>query len=204
MLGFNLSGCGTMWTVHVVSLPDSSGLRLTVSRDAKLATFADIILGLREDASFRAAWNAALAAIHFTAFRWETPPSTTASRDHEFECVILNDPHLDRRPDSTSFTEYFTSAATGIAVFPNLRKDATLIVPCPVASASAYGHLAAFVRHAPAHQQDALWKAVGDTWNQRLSPVPVWLSTAGAGVPWLHVRFDSVPKYYGHAPYRKI
>jgi hypothetical protein len=30
----------------------------------------------------------------------------------------------------------------------------------------------------------------------------VWLSTAGAGVPWLHVRLDDAPKYYGHAAYR--
>ena len=25
---------------------------------------------------------------------------------------------------------------------------------------------------------------------------PVWLSTEGSGVPWLHVRMDSRPKYY--------
>ncbi len=31
---------------------------------------------------------------------------------------------------------------------------------------------------------------------------PVWLSTAGAGVSWLHVRLDDRPKYYGHGPYR--
>jgi hypothetical protein len=31
---------------------------------------------------------------------------------------------------------------------------------------------------------------------------PEWLSTAGAGVSWLHVRLDDRPKYYGYAPYR--
>ncbi len=36
----------------------------------------------------------------------------------------------------------------------------------------------------------------------RLNSKPVWLSTAGAGVSWLHVRLDDKPKYYGHAPYR--
>ncbi|MDP1796726.1 MAG: hypothetical protein Q8K78_04560 [Planctomycetaceae bacterium] len=78
-----------------------------------------------------------------------------------------------------------------------------MIVPCPIANQVAYGHLAAFVRHAPPSQRDALWKAVGEVWDKRVSQTPVWLSTAGAGVPWLHVRFDSLPKYYWHSPYRR-
>jgi hypothetical protein len=32
---------------------------------------------------------------------------------------------------------------------------------------------------------------------------PVWLSTAGAGVPWLHLRLDDRPRYYGFAPFRR-
>jgi hypothetical protein len=35
----------------------------------------------------------------------------------------------------------------------------------------------------------------------RVSTTPVWLSTAGAGVAWLHVRLDDRPKYYSHRPY---
>ena len=31
---------------------------------------------------------------------------------------------------------------------------------------------------------------------------PVWLSTNGDGVSWLHVRTDERPKYYTHGPYR--
>ena len=38
---------------------------------------------------------------------------------------------------------------------------------------------------------------------RRLGTAPVWLSTAGAGVSWLHVRLGDRPKYYGHAPYRQ-
>jgi hypothetical protein len=37
---------------------------------------------------------------------------------------------------------------------------------------------------------------------RRMSAKPVWLSTAGAGVSWLHVRLDDQPKYYGFALYR--
>ena len=50
---------------------------------------------------------------------------------------------------------------------------------------------------------DALWQVVGEAMERRLGTEPVWLSTAGAGVSWLHVRLDDRPKYYGHAPYRR-
>ena len=33
--------------------------------------------------------------------------------------------------------------------------------------------------------------------------VPVWTSTSGLGVYWLHVRLDSRPKYYQHQPFKK-
>ena len=79
-----------------------------------------------------------------------------------------------------------------------MSKDAILIVPQPVAEASAYGHLAAFVRLAPVPQRQSLWSAVGETLGRRVGEKPVWLSTAGTGVSWLHVRLDDRPKYYGY------
>jgi hypothetical protein len=51
-------------------------------------------------------------------------------------------------------------------------------------------------------QQRALWQSVGEAMSRRIGARPVWLSTAGAGVAWLHVRLDDRPKYYGYAPYR--
>ena len=38
----------------------------------------------------------------------------------------------------------------------------------------------------------------------RTSELPVWVSTNGDGVAWLHVRIDERPKYYAYAPYRKF
>ena len=35
-----------------------------------------------------------------------------------------------------------------------------------------------------------------------LSDQPLWVSTCGLGVYWLHVRLDSFPKYYRYAPYQ--
>ena len=44
---------------------------------------------------------------------------------------------------------------------------------------------------------------LADAIAARVGAEPVWLSTAGAGVPWLHVRLDDRPKYYGFGPYRQ-
>jgi len=146
-----------------------------------------------------------LADAPFSAFRWETPPITTASAVRPFEFVLLDSPELATHPDPDAFAEHFGDPAgsTDVVSFPNLNNDAILVVPCPRGPLSAYGHIAAFVREAPDAQKHALWRLVGELMQRRLGPRPVWLSTAGAGVPWLHVRLDQKPKYYGHAPYRE-
>jgi len=62
------------------------------------------------------------------------------------------------------------------------------------------------VRNAAAAEKAALWALVGTTLTQALSQrgnQPTWLNTEGSGVPWLHVRMDSVPKYYHTGAYRR-
>jgi hypothetical protein len=190
-----------MWTFPNEKL--SAGvLRFGVSRDGKPVTFADVIHAWQTDAEFHSLFNAVLAESPFSAFRWETPGVTTSTATRPFEFVLLDEPSLARRVDAEAFAEHFR-AKEAVVVFANLRGDATLIVPCPFADHSAYGHLAAFVRGAPESQRDALWMLVGEAMSVRAGTKPVWLSTAGAGVSWLHVRLDDRPKYYGHDPYRK-
>lgn len=145
-----------------------------------------------------------LAKSPFRAVRWEVPVVTLSTVTRDFEFVILDCPFLERKPDSQAFAEHF-ELATGnpVVVIPNLGGDAIMVVPRPIAGPECYGHLAAFVRSAPEWQQHALWRAVGKTMRQSLANRPVWLSTAGAGVSWLHVRIDNRPKYYAFAPYRE-
>ena len=52
-------------------------------------------------------------------------------------------------------------------------------------------------RLAPDGQRVAFWAKVGAVYEALVKQGrPVWLSTEGSGVPWLHVRMDSRPKYY--------
>ncbi|MGV3723769.1 MAG: DUF6940 family protein [Actinomycetota bacterium] len=175
-----------------------------VSGDAPVS-FAAVLALLRTDPRFSDSFNSLLAEAPFEAFRWETPPVTATTVQRDFEFVLLDAPGLDRPPDSASFAPQLQRLADGnrVAAFPNLGNDAFLIVPRPLAATSAYGHLAAFVRNAPEPQRYDLWQAVGAAMEARLGDQPVWLSTAGMGVPWLHVRLDSRPKYYGYEPYTR-
>src|SRR5207248_1989453 len=152
------------------------------------------------DEVFRSFFINILTDAPYAVFRWETPPVAAASVDRPFEFVLLDSPGLATSPDPTPFAEFLRddSASDSTVSFPNLGRDAILVVPRPIALRSVYGHLAAFVRGAPETQVHALWARVGRVMEETLGPAPVWLSTAGAGVPWLHVRLDSRPKYYGY------
>ena len=134
--------------------------------------------------------------------------------------------------DSKTFSEYFNrpggESDEGV-VFDNLGRDARMIAPrpplrkdtwsssssssssLPIDYLSPYCHLAKFVREAPTKQVDEVFAMVAREYLhrlKRLSPTnkkqqPVWLSTSGLGVAWLHFRLDSSPKYYQYKPFAK-
>ncbi|MCP4092056.1 MAG: hypothetical protein GY747_01305 [Planctomycetes bacterium] len=173
--------------------------------DGRPLTFSDVFHYWQESEAFRSVWIELLASIPFQAFRWELPAVTTAQLEKAFECALLEDDSLHRSANCTPFVGHFiTSNTKEVLGFPNLGSDAFMIVPRPGAAQDACAHLASFSRSAPAPKQHALWEAVGEAMEQRVGPTPIWLSTAGDGVAWLHVRLDDAPKYYGHAPYRNF
>jgi hypothetical protein len=193
-----------MWSTRCEALATNRGTRFGIDLDSRPATFAEVLRGWVEDEALRATFTALLAGSRFAAFRWETPPVTAATVKRDFEFVLVDSPELTRSADPRAFAKYFDRAGDrGVVVFPNLGQDALMVAPAPVSDASCYAHLAAFVRGAPLWQQHALWHAVGEALLARVGGEPLWLSTAGAGVAWLHVRLDSWPKYYAYAPYRK-
>jgi len=194
-----------MWSCRSEELADGRGIRCVLTHKDAAVSVANVHRAWEADVEFRTWFNQLLADVPFSAFRWETPAVTTITANRPFEFVMMNDLRLDRQPDPTAFAEYFRSEVDGTEVveFTNLGGDAILVVPCPVAETTAYGHLGAFVRKAPEKQRHAFWKTVGAKMNQRIGNKPVWLNTAGAGVPWLHMRLDDRPKYYRYSPYQQ-
>lgn len=193
-----------MWTTRSEKLADGRILKVAIDLDSSPVSYVEVIRLWQHDAGFRSFFCTLLADAPFRAFRWETPPITAASAHRPFEFVLLDSPGLARDPDPDAFAAHFGTnpAVDGVVSFPNLGGDAILVVPCPVSRQSAYGHLAAFVRRAPEPQKHSMWALVGKVTEETLGPAPVWVSTAGAGVSWLHVRLDKRPKYYGYGPYK--
>lgn len=194
--GYTLSGLGDKTEISIKDVvsqtePLANGLLVRLNSEDLPVSFSEVLRGWKNDSVFRQFFNGLLDAAPYAAFRWETPPITAASANRPFEFVILDSPGLASEPDPDAFAQYFAKTGEGkdIVSFANLNNDAILVVPCPLGPLSAYSHLAAFVRKAPDAQKHSLWKAVGEQMERQFGPAPVWLSTAGAGVSWLHVRY---------------
>jgi hypothetical protein len=194
-----------MWRSVVEPLQDGRVRKSMIERDGARLSYASVLDLWQRDQQFRTFFIAQLAEAPFDAYFWECTPVTDATAACMFEFVLVDSPQLARvPPDARAFAAQFEAGDTtdGIATFWNLGRDALLVAPCPRAPLDAYPHIAAFVRTAPVEQQHALWRAVGAAVEQCLSSAPVWLSTSGLGVYWLHIRLDSRPKYYSFRPYR--
>ena len=181
-------------------------LRIRLLRDGQTLSWSNAVDRWQNDQSFRSYFVSVLVDAPFPAYFLETPPVTNDTLDREFEFVLVGSQQLAGvRTDQSAFANHFASAEPGASViaFSNLGGDATLIVPCPRAPLSAYSQISAFARWAPDEQQHQLWKWVGAALERKLGAQPIWLSTSGLGVYWLHIRLDSAPKYYTHEPYRK-
>lgn len=196
-----------MWNSHIEVENGGKIRRISILCDREALRYSEVLEHWCSDAGFRGYFIRLLADAPFPAYFWETPPITRASVDQLFECVLVDSPGLDGvAANRQAFAEYFAAAQAGETVvsFPSLGKDACLIVPCPGGSAEACAHLASFSRDAPESQQHALWHRVGTTALHRLSERPLWISTSGLGIYWLHVRLDSRPKYYTYPPYTRV
>ena len=190
------------WNSRVES-PDSRTRRYLVLHEGRAASFGDVLRGWEEDEGFRSYFISLLREAPFGAFRWETQSATWSNVERDFEFVLIDSPGLDRRPEAHVFDEQIGKSKDEAVAFANLGGDATLVVPREMTDPSAYVHLASCVRRAPREQVDFLFRLVGRTVLSLLGESPLWVSTAGMGVAWLHVRIDSRPKYYGYLPYTR-
>lgn len=165
--------------------------------------YSDVLDLWENDPAFVDFYLSVLKGCGFYSFVWETPPISSSTVERAFEFVLHNSPAASASPDRTTYAQYFDteSAKHGIVAFDNLGGDALLVVPSPIRADANYSGLAEFFREAPLFQQRALWRELAHHARTRLSAHPMWISVAGGGIGWLHIRLDSAPKYYRYAPY---
>ena len=187
--------------------PRDGTTRVCVLQDGEAISYAAAVNLLGGSEDFRTWFVDVLASAPYSSYFWETPPITGNTIDRDFEYVLVDGPMLAAQsPDTRAFAEYFrdTDGAGSIAVIPNLGGDAIMIVPQILGPASAYTDLATFLRHGPDDQKHELLRALASAINERIGQRPVWVSTSGLGVAWLHLRLDSRPKYYQYRPFTEF
>lgn len=186
---------------------DQSCLRCIILCDGVQITYNKFVEGIRLDEQFRNVFFDFIATCEFDAVNWELPPVNQATFEQPFEFVLIeNRPLATVEPNSAPFAEHYDNAGNGrgVVTFTNLRNDAKLVVPCPLDEPESYTHFAGFIREAPEDQVHALLEQVGHQIQRHLSEEWLWVSTAGMGVYWLHVRVSEVPKYYRHRGYASV
>ena len=191
-----------MWEAKLE--PIASGVQAHLHENGDALSFRRFFELLEHDAGFVRWYSAELAGSQYQAIFWELPQLTEATVDLQAEFVLIEYSALaSLPPDMAPFRGQFDRhPGASVITFRNLGGDALLVVPAPLTEAEAYPHLGAFLRHAPRSQVETLWRTAAVCMRQDLSASPTWLSTAGLGVCWLHLRLDTRPKYYRFTPYK--
>ncbi|EKX46959.1 hypothetical protein GUITHDRAFT_107309 [Guillardia theta CCMP2712] len=135
-------------------------------------------------------------SVPFKSYFWETVPfSGKTAGTVEFQFVCLDAPSLEGSPaDCTSF---------GSANVDGKEVDRY----------ASHAQISTFLRDVDNSSKLKLFQELGRTLQENvldqagnfsmLGPTSsVWVNTEGSGVPWLHLRIDTRPKYYHYAPFR--
>lgn len=194
------------YSADVVSSNNGNVRRYTLSKSGAPLNYADVLELWEKENEFLDFFLKIFKQTGFQSYVWETPPLSTGNLWRNFEFVLVSQPKSSARPDTETFKDYFDTSNTlsGVVAFPNLGHDAVLVVPSPYREHDNYSGLAEFFSVAPDHQQYALWKVVSREIRLKLSESNLWVSVAGGGVSWLHVRLDDTPKYYRYTQYARI
>lgn len=123
-------------------------------------------------------------------------PFTGNNLNSEIKYKILRKDKLSDNQDFSSFKNKFKEKCKVVS-FKNLSGDSTLIVPCPDVNKN-YAHLYLFNLNAKNKKKKLLWKKVSQEINNIIKSDKnklIYLNTHGFGVPYLHIRIDSKPKY---------
>lgn len=178
-----------------------------VDETGRVWSWRAVLDALATDGSVATVLERAITQVPFPGVFWECGPVVGRDLDQPFQWVVVDSPAVARLiPSPGAFRAPMADAPAGpIAVFPNLGHDAVLVAPRPGGDGEQAAHLVDFLRTARSSRRRALWTAIGSACQERLSArpdAPLWLSTSGLGVPWLHVRLDDRPKYITWRPFR--
>jgi len=173
-----------------------------ISENGKIISYRTWIKHLITSEDFVDFFVEILKTNDHVGFFWEVKPVDKTKINEDFEFVLVKSNALPNiKADELTFKKYFDTGQKVVS-FPNLGGDAQLVVPTPISSPDHYAHLAVFVRNAPQDQIQKFWKTIAIEFESLIDEKTVWLSTAGLGVSWLHVRIDSRPKYYRFQEYK--
>jgi len=132
-------------------------------------------------------------------FIWLTSVNKDGKTPYKQEFV--KETCLSPKQDYSAFQEYIKKSKNKYVLsFWNLSGDTILIIPTPKQGKN-YAHLKNFIDNASNTQQKVFWKEVARIATQQTQPI--WISTHGLGVPYLHVRIDFKPKYYHNSKLKK-
>mmetsp|Transcript_15216 Transcript_15216/g.26588 ORF Transcript_15216/g.26588 Transcript_15216/m.26588 type:complete len:295 (+) Transcript_15216:296-1180(+) len=189
--------------------------RVRVRAEGAVISWAAALRAMRTDSAFQDHLSQIVREAPWEAIFFETKPTSGRTAHHDdFEFVLVRSDGLEEISDADLYTfrEQLADAAAsadGVVAFPNLGRDAVLVVPGLNAAlpADCFRHLGPFIRAAEDRPvlTRAIWRKVADAMTDRLhqdQTRPAWLSTSGLGVYYLHFRIDDKPKYYTYKPFK--
>ena len=192
----------SIWSLQFKECSEST-FQLKLFEKNQALSFRTVLIYWQDHPAFVEWYKSAIVDLGSSAFFWEHPPLKLNDLERDYECIIKKSNSFTARSiNEAAFADYFQQGES-VAVFPNLGRNAMLVVPTKKRDAATYKHLGAFLANADAAQQNLLFEKVGNTLLEELKKgKQIWLNTAGLGVIWLHVRLDTRPKYYKTKRYR--
>jgi len=130
-------------------------------------------------------------------FFYETSFISSNYEEEYKEKFIESDLFDNMKQNYKLFKKYIIKSKNKYVItFLNLSKTSLLIIPYPKQN-KKFTTLKHFIDNSTKLQQKKFWKKVSNSIKKMLKIYKkVWVSTHGTGVPYLHIRIDTIPKYY--------
>ncbi|ACH46891.1 unknown [Feldmannia species virus] len=152
----------------------------------------------------RATWNDVVAKwyggidlpqVKSSVF-WETSRISAdgSSTFKQKQVAASRDLPMSMVGDSSAFTKYLYGQTSPVS-FYNLNRTAVLVAPPD--TGKNFAHLGLFYKNSTTQERKQLWRKVAEEIMKKIRKgESVYVSTHGTNIPWLHIRLDTVPKYY--------